>query len=425
MRRQGQDADSVANSYFAAQMQHISAQRMQHNSGINNFPGRPDALPTEEEHLYASSKAEGQWQWDRDGPKSSNPMSPHLYSEGKCSQATSDYVRLEDSFMMKDRPVGASRIEEYALALMKGIKICVALVPCGVFEEERWRRISFVLYNGRFSNPGATVHSAASLDPVRHSYDVGQGGDASRSFYQGQRPDSKLGVEKQANKDPRAQAHEQDMEIGYEDNPLPQTFESLEQKFLDEIMKLTKEQSNAEDAENARHREKDDRPQDPPSIIFGFLVRRHGCRSMLVFVYDWIRLYCVLEPVRIASVFTNIQTKINEINAQYQERLTTLRTRQASRRDDFLHRESQVRKHRYQEAGMSHYPNSTGLGDPRGFSGATATAAGGEADRAFATGQFDSYRERAQFLGGSRSQGLESRGPYPGGRVYDTGSRYY
>lgn len=45
------------------------------------------------------------------------------------------------------------------------------------------------------------------------------------------------------------------MEIGYEEHTIPPTFESLEQKFIDDIMKLTKEQQEAEDAENARHRE--------------------------------------------------------------------------------------------------------------------------------------------------------------------------
>lgn len=45
------------------------------------------------------------------------------------------------------------------------------------------------------------------------------------------------------------------MDVGYENKPLSQTFEGLEQKFLDDIMKLAKEQSDAEDAENARHKE--------------------------------------------------------------------------------------------------------------------------------------------------------------------------
>lgn len=85
-------------------------------------------------------------------------------------------------------------------------------------------------------------------------WNVGQGSDASRSLYEGQRSDSKIGLEKQAIRDPRAQACQEEMETGYEDNTLPQTFEGLEQKFLHDIMKLAKEQQDAEDAENARHR---------------------------------------------------------------------------------------------------------------------------------------------------------------------------
>ena len=45
------------------------------------------------------------------------------------------------------------------------------------------------------------------------------------------------------------------MEVGYEQNLLSQTLEGLEEKFLDDIMKLAKEQNDAKDAENIRHRE--------------------------------------------------------------------------------------------------------------------------------------------------------------------------
>lgn len=62
-------------------------------------------------------------------------------------------------------------------------------------------------------------------------------------------------LQNQSNNDARSQAHEEDMDVGYEGNHLSQTFEGLEQKFLDDIMKLAKEQNDAEDAENARHRE--------------------------------------------------------------------------------------------------------------------------------------------------------------------------
>lgn len=81
------------------------------------------------------------------------------------------------------------------------------------------------------------------------------GSNASKSFYQSQRADSKLGLEKQVNIDPRSQPHGEEMDIGYEEKTLSHTFEGLEQKFLDDIMKLTKEQTDAEDAEIARHRE--------------------------------------------------------------------------------------------------------------------------------------------------------------------------
>jgi hypothetical protein len=62
-------------------------------------------------------------------------------------------------------------------------------------------------------------------------------------------------LEKQSNSDPRSQTHEENMNIVYEGNPLSQTFENLEQKFRDDIIKLAKEQNDTEDAENARHRE--------------------------------------------------------------------------------------------------------------------------------------------------------------------------
>ncbi|CAK9184658.1 unnamed protein product [Ilex paraguariensis] len=84
---------------------------------------------------------------------------------------------------------------------------------------------------------------------------IGQVGDASRSYYQGQRLDPRMALERQGLKDPRSQPREEDMEVGYEDNLSSQTFEGLEQKFLDDIMKLSKEQTDAEDAENARHRQ--------------------------------------------------------------------------------------------------------------------------------------------------------------------------
>lgn len=118
--------------------------------------------------------------------------------------------------------------------------------------------------------------------------------------------------------------------------------------------------------------------------------------------------------------------KINAINAQYEEQLAALRTRHAVRRDEFLQRESHARQHQHQQAMVDQYPKSSmGSSDPHGYSGIATSAAVEEAHRGYNTDNFDSYRERARFLGDDRDHGLEPRGPYPGGRVYDTRSRYY
>ncbi|CAK7325162.1 unnamed protein product [Dovyalis caffra] len=208
-----------------------------------------------------------------------------------------------------------------------------------------------------------------------HGFGEGQGGNGTRSYYHGQPPDPKVGLENQSNKEAsRTQPHEQDMELGFEDSTLPMSFEGLERKFFDEVMKLAKEQSDLEDAENARHRE-----------------------------------------------------KISEINTRYQEKLSAVRVQQANRREEFLRKESQARLSQYQQASMSHYPN-TGLQDTRGYSGAAAAGAGisGETHRGYASSQFESYRERTQYSGGGRAQGNEGRVPYPEGRVYNnSGARYY
>ncbi|XP_021628623.1 uncharacterized protein LOC110626817 isoform X3 [Manihot esculenta] len=168
MRRQGQYADSGANAYVGAQMQHISAQRMDSRSDNDHFQGRLEAFTPEREHPYVTSKAEGQWRWERDESKVSNPMASRILNEGQAV-------------------------------------------------------------------------------------------DGSRSYFQGKGlglgPEPKLALEKQGINDPRFGPCEEDMQVGLKEKPLLQTFEGIEQKFLDDITKLAKEQNDAEDAENARHRE--------------------------------------------------------------------------------------------------------------------------------------------------------------------------
>jgi len=126
------------------------------------------------------------------------------------------------------------------------------------------------------------------------------------------------------------------------------------------------------------------------------------------------------------SIFLLLQNII-EINTRYQDKLSALRAQQANRREEFLRKESQARLSQYQQASMSHYPN-TGLPDARGYSGAAATGpiSAGETHRAYASSQFESYQGRPQYGGGGRAQGNEGRIPYPEGRVYNNaGARHY
>ncbi|KAL1825699.1 hypothetical protein DCAR_0313876 [Daucus carota subsp. sativus] len=229
-----------------------------------------------------------------------------------------------------------------------------------------------------YGAPRGDGHWRWERDGSSHMFNEGQGGDRPRSYYQGQRSDPRMVLERQGNNDPRshpgdprmgsdrqgnndARSHpgEEDMEIGYEDKPMLQTFEGLEQRFLDDIMKLAKEQTDAEDAENARHRE-----------------------------------------------------SINSINCQYQEQLDALRARHAARRDEILKRETEARQQQYQTVVLDNYPNSGMVhSDPHGYPAAEPH-------------QYDPYVERARFPVGYRDHGLDQRGQYHGPRVPEAGSRY-
>jgi len=85
--------------------------------------------------------------------------------------------------------------------------------------------------------------------------DVGRSAAGSQSFYDGQRSDPKVGLEKQPSKETRDQPRTDRTETRYDDYNLPRTFEGLEQSFHEDIMMLSKELQDAEDAENSRHME--------------------------------------------------------------------------------------------------------------------------------------------------------------------------
>nr|CAB3496354.1 unnamed protein product [Digitaria exilis] len=225
--------------------------------------------------------------------------------------------------------------------------------------------------------------------------DAGHGAAGAQSFYDGKRSEAKVGLEKQSSKETRDQPRTDRTETRYEDYNIPQTFEGLEKSFHEDIVMLSKELQDAEDAENSRHRE-----------------------------------------------------KLKEINMQYQEKLLALRARQANYRDEFLRKESLARQQQYQHATMNHYANNAAAGEQLGYhptalpgeqhgyhptAAATPAGAGGaygDAHRAYASGQYESLSDRPdypEFHGGGRGRGrgFEHRGQYPSGRAYSSGGRRF
>jgi hypothetical protein len=191
-------------------------------------------------------------------------------------------------------------------------------------------------------------------------------------------------MEKQGS-DPRAQPqHQENPKTGYDNNRGVQTFEGLEQKFMDDITRLAKDQIEAEDAEIARHRE-----------------------------------------------------KINTINARYEEQLATLRARHTGKREEIMRKESLARQQQFKQQTMGmmdqYHPNVVGQanlmpsGHPQGYIGSAQdpAAVADAPPRSYGSDRFEAYGERARFQGGNRDHGFEPRGPYPGGNVYDTSSRFY
>ena len=161
------------------------------------------------------------------------------------------------------------------------------------------------------------------------------------------------------------------MESRFGDGLLPQNFDGLEQKFIDDIINFSKEQNDAEDEENARHRE----------------VYLHIPISVLAFSFFTSSLLNILH-------FDAYLQRIIAINSQYEEQLAALRAQHAGRRDELLRRESSARHHQYQKGIRDHYPNGgIGPGNPRGSSGVTTLAASGRAHQNYESEHFNSYRE--------------------------------
>lgn len=207
-------------------------------------------------------------------------------------------------------------------------------------------------------------------------YNEAQGNNAIQSYIPDDSIDAKVSQQNQFNQE-TDEAHEEDMEIGYDDKPPTPTYEGLEQRFIDEIMKLVGERSDKEDAEFARHNE-----------------------------------------------------RIAEINEEFQEKLSSLRALQETRREEFLRKELQARSNQYQDGKRNQFPTMK-VADANGYICPSTTFTAGEAtssSRFHAAPEYDKYVvEPTESLtttsnGIKTSQRNETRVPLPPGRVYKNSS---
>eukprot|EP00250_Pteridium_aquilinum_P020624 c24889_g3_i1 orf=439-1338(-) len=176
-----------------------------------------------------------------------------------------------------------------------------------------------------------------------------------------------------------------DVEAGFDQQAMAQTLEALEQKFVQETMQLTKDLNDAEDSENARHRQ-----------------------------------------------------SMREIQEQYQQKMVSLRAQQGKRRDEFLRQEAHFRQQHYQQyqhqqpqAGSKFYNYDMGGPMPGGFNNGPREQPGygaGSVDRNDGPG--DSY---GSFRGGSfhssshsyRNAAYDSGMMHSGNQGYEAGSYRY
>ncbi|KAG5556922.1 hypothetical protein RHGRI_007230 [Rhododendron griersonianum] len=243
---------------------------------------------------------------------------------------------------------------------------------------------------------------------------MGQGGNSAQSPYGGLMADPKADSDKQTNKEPRPQAHEQDMEIGYEDKPSMPSFEGLEQSVLFqriiEINAQYQEKLSSLRAHQAKRREE-------------FLLKEAQAR---------LHQYKQADPANASPIDPRSYGPKNvspidsrgygPTNASSIDPCGPLDPHgcgptTASPIDPYGYGPTNGGPidPRVPVDPRGYGPTNAGPIDPRGYGGAAAV----EAHRAYATGQFESSRERRPFAGGGRNQVPEARVPIPEGRVYN------
>ncbi|OIW01741.1 hypothetical protein TanjilG_03879 [Lupinus angustifolius] len=187
------------------------------------------------------------------------------------------------------------------------------------------------------------------------------------------------------------QSHEQDMEIGYEETPPTPTYEGLEQRFKDEIMKLAGEQSDAVNAEFIRGQD-----------ICNYTLCLVTCRKSYVMSHHE---HTACDLCRRTTGLSQ-RVRILEINTEYQEMLSALKAQQATRREEFLRKELQARLNQYHEDKRNQCPN-TGVPDLRGYTG--NLAAGEAIGRSHGASEHKHDGEQAPWLPSWRSEGSDAR----------------
>ncbi|CAK8572927.1 unnamed protein product [Lathyrus sativus] len=207
------------------------------------------------------------------------------------------------------------------------------------------------------------------------AYDEVQENNGMQPYIPNESIDAKASQQNQVNQE-TDEAREEDMEIGYDEMPSTPTYEGLEQRFIDEIMKLVRERSDKEDAEISRHKE-----------------------------------------------------RIVEINEEFQEKMSSLRAHQETRRQEFLHKELKARSNQYQVGKRNHHPNMK-IADANGYLCPTTFTAG----EATSSSRFHGATEYCKYVGEptecattisngiKTSQSNETRVPLPPGRVYNNNS---
>ncbi|KAF1860545.1 hypothetical protein Lal_00021589 [Lupinus albus] len=222
------------------------------------------------------------------------------------------------------------------------------------FETQRNGKVVVLYLDVTGSNLGNNFFVSEVLDVIdlRRLDSKVQRNNGKRFCIQDETTDSNFSQLNQANEEMN-QSHEQDMEIGYEETPPPPTYEGLEQRFKDEIMKLAGEQSDAVSAEFVRHKE-----------------------------------------------------RILEINTEYQKMLSALKAQQATRREDFLRRELQARLNQYHEDKRKQCPTMR-VPDVRGYTG--HLAAGEAIGRSHGSAEHKHDGEQAPQLPSWRSEGSDAR----------------